>query len=190
MISTTIARNLPQISGYSLTEQLYSGQRTAVYRATRVSTDARSFENSSLANSSALKLEEQPKIPPTIALETASPTDSVIIKVLQLKHPDFNSLVQFRNQYNITKNLSIPGIIRPLSLEPWPNGYALVVEDFGGISLNQYLKRLATPAEETGEGSQKEIKQGEENSTKTKQEQGGKESTRAVQHCPPRPRVS
>jgi hypothetical protein len=43
--------------------------------------------------------------------------------------------VQFRNQYTIAKNLNFPGIIQTYSLESYRNGYALIVEDFGGISL-------------------------------------------------------
>ncbi|MBD2578032.1 ATP-binding sensor histidine kinase [Oscillatoria sp. FACHB-1406] len=66
---------------------------------------------------------------------------SVIIKVLQAIYPSFNELVQFRNQYTITKNLNIPGIINPLSLEPWQNGYALVMEDTGSLSLVQYTQQ-------------------------------------------------
>lgn len=64
----------------------------------------------------------------------------VVIKVLQREYPSFNELVQFRNQYTITKNLPIPGIVCPLSLETWQNSYALVMEDVGSISLRQYAQ--------------------------------------------------
>jgi len=92
------------IAGYTLTEQLYEGERTAVYQA-------------------------------------VSPTQqSVVIKVLRRAYPTFQELVNFRNQYTIAKNLPIANIVRPLSLEPWENGYALVMEDFAGRSLQQYVK--------------------------------------------------
>ncbi|NJN73729.1 MAG: serine/threonine-protein kinase PknK, partial [Limnothrix sp. RL_2_0] len=68
---------------------------------------------------------------------------SVIVKVLQTEHPSFRELVQFRNQYTIAKNLSIPGIIHPLSLESVGHGYALVMEDWGGVALDQYLQTQA-----------------------------------------------
>ncbi|MBE9079681.1 AAA family ATPase [Romeria aff. gracilis LEGE 07310] len=64
----------------------------------------------------------------------------VVIKLLRQDYPSFSELVQFRNQYTITKNLDIPGIVRPLSLEPYGNGYALVTEDLGSISLAQYAR--------------------------------------------------
>jgi serine/threonine protein kinase len=94
--------NLPD---YQITEQLYTGTRTLVYRGIRTS-------------------DQQP----------------VVIKLLRNEYPNFNELVQFRNQYTIAKNLDFPSIIKPLTLEVNGNGYALVMEDFGGISLSDYLQ--------------------------------------------------
>jgi predicted ATPase len=65
---------------------------------------------------------------------------AVVIKLLTSKYPSFNELLQFRNQYTISKNLNIPGIIRPLSLETYGNTYILVMEDEGEISLQEYIK--------------------------------------------------
>ncbi|MEM9928037.1 MAG: serine/threonine-protein kinase PknK, partial [Cyanobacteria bacterium P01_D01_bin.50] len=63
----------------------------------------------------------------------------VVIKVLKNPYPNFNELVQFRNQYTIVKNLNIPGIIPVYSLEPYQNSYALVMEDIQGVSLSEYM---------------------------------------------------
>ncbi|MGB7708738.1 MAG: AAA family ATPase [Microcoleus sp.] len=96
---------IANLSGYQITEQLYGGTRTLVYRGIRTSD----------------------KYP-------------VVIKILRNKYPNFNELVQFRNQYTIAKNLDIPSIIKPLSLEVYGNSYALVMENFSGVSLCTYLK--------------------------------------------------
>ncbi len=64
----------------------------------------------------------------------------VVIKLLHNPFPNFSELVQFRNQYTIAKNLNLPSIVKPLSLESYGNSYALIMEDFGGISLSTYLK--------------------------------------------------
>ena len=64
---------------------------------------------------------------------------AVAIKVLRNDFPRFNELVNFRNQYVIAKNLDIPGSVKAYSLETYHNHYALVMEDFGGISLSSYL---------------------------------------------------
>ncbi|PHJ64307.1 histidine kinase [Nostoc linckia z18] len=63
----------------------------------------------------------------------------VVIKVLKNLYPSFSEVLQFRNQYTIAKNLNYPEIIQTYSLEPYPNGYTLVMEDFGGISLKDYF---------------------------------------------------
>ena len=103
----------PEILGYSLTEQLYLGSRTAVYRA----------------------------------VQTATQTP-MVIKVLREDYPSFSELVQFRNQYAITQNLPIPGIIHPLGLESVGKSYALVMEDWGGVALSSYLQQQPlTPVE-------------------------------------------
>ncbi len=95
-----------QILGYGITELLYLGSRTVVYRAMQ---------------------------------EVAQ--RSVVIKMLRPEYPSLNELAQFRHQYSIAKNLVIPGIIQPLSLESLGNRYALVMEDCGGIALDQYIRQ-------------------------------------------------
>ena len=65
---------------------------------------------------------------------------SVVIKFLRHDYPKFDKLVQFRNEYTIIKNLNISGIIKTYGLENYQNGYALIMEDFGGISLQKKMK--------------------------------------------------
>ncbi len=68
----------------------------------------------------------------------------VVIKLLKNPYPTFNELVQFRNQYTIAKNLDSPLIIQTYNLEAYQNGYGLVMEDFGGISIKQWISQRAT----------------------------------------------
>ncbi|MEA5599953.1 AAA family ATPase [Nostoc sp. UHCC 0252] len=99
MISTLV--NIP---GYRISEELYNGSRTLVYRGYR----------------------ETDSLP-------------VVIKLLKNPYPSFSELLSFRNQYTIAKNLNSPLIVQTHSLEAYQNGYALVMEDFGGISLKDYF---------------------------------------------------
>lgn len=66
---------------------------------------------------------------------------SVVIKILRHEYPSFGELVQFRNQYAIASRLPLAGIVQPLRLEPLGSGYALVMEDWGGVSLSKYLQQ-------------------------------------------------
>ena len=95
------------IPGYQVSERLYDGSKTLVYRALR----------------------ESDSLP-------------VVIKLLKNPYPNFNELVQFRNQYTIAKNLHYAGIIQIYSLESFQNAYVLVMEDFGGISIKDYFASL------------------------------------------------
>ena len=72
----------------------------------------------------------------------------VIIKLLRSEFPSFNELVQFRNQYTIAINLCLEGIVKPLAIERERNGYALIMEDFGGISLAEYYQKLSSDAKD------------------------------------------
>jgi predicted ATPase/signal transduction histidine kinase len=111
-MNTTVNKRVA-LPGYRLVELLYCGSRIAVYRGIRL-------------------VDGQP----------------VAVKLLQQDYPTFQDLLQFRNQYAImlriadanAKNLDIPGIVHPYSLEPYRDGYVLVMEDFGGVSLRDYVR--------------------------------------------------
>jgi predicted ATPase/signal transduction histidine kinase len=62
----------------------------------------------------------------------------VVIKLLKSSYPSVIELAQFRNQYIITKILNVSGVVRIYSLESCQNRPALILEDFGGISLKEY----------------------------------------------------
>ncbi|MDJ0519458.1 MAG: AAA family ATPase [Trichodesmium sp. MO_231.B1] len=75
-------------------------------------------------------------------------TQPVVIKLMRNEFPSFNELVQFRNQYTIARNLLFEGIVKPLALLSYQNGYALIMEDFGGISLGEYYQKFSPDAKD------------------------------------------
>jgi predicted ATPase/signal transduction histidine kinase len=94
-----------RLPGYQVISEIYSSDRTQVYRAAQELDGTR-----------------------------------VILKYLANEYPSFTELVQFRHQYTLIDNLKIAGIVQPISLENYGNGYVLVMEDFGGISLRDYTQ--------------------------------------------------
>ncbi|MEO0373292.1 MAG: AAA family ATPase, partial [Cyanobacteria bacterium P01_A01_bin.17] len=70
----------------------------------------------------------------------------VVLKIMKSHYPSFRELVQVRNQYILTQNLQIPGVVTPLSLESWQNGYVLVMEDDNAIALHLYRQQLSCQA--------------------------------------------
>jgi PAS domain S-box-containing protein len=68
---------------------------------------------------------------------------SVIIKTLSAENPSYQDLINFSHQYTIAKGLDLPGVVSLYSLEKYDQGYAIVMEDFGGIALDEYREQLS-----------------------------------------------
>ncbi|MEL6900385.1 MAG: AAA family ATPase [Cyanobacteria bacterium J06606_4] len=66
----------------------------------------------------------------------------VVVKLLKDDYPSFSDLVKFSNQYSIAKDLNLPNVVTPMALLPCGHGSALVMNDFGGCALNQFLAQL------------------------------------------------
>lgn len=70
-------------------------------------------------------------------------SQTVIIKLLKQDKPSLTDLAHFRNHYNLTHNIDIPGIVKPLSLESTTHGnLVLVMADEGLVSLKDYQQTL------------------------------------------------
>lgn len=63
----------------------------------------------------------------------------VILKLLSKDCPSIQDLLRFRNYYTITQNLHLPGIIQVLGLEPYGNGFVLVMPDQQDLALSDYM---------------------------------------------------
>jgi predicted ATPase/signal transduction histidine kinase/CheY-like chemotaxis protein/tRNA A-37 threonylcarbamoyl transferase component Bud32 len=60
---------------------------------------------------------------------------SVIIKTLKKDYPNVEEIAQLIHQYKILQNLEIEGVVKPLALESYQNGLAVIFEDFDGETL-------------------------------------------------------
>ena len=68
-----------------------------------------------------------------------STSQAVVIKILRQEYPNFDELLNFYNQYTIAHNLDIKGVLKHYKLESYKNGYALITEDFNGITLAKFI---------------------------------------------------
>ena len=64
----------------------------------------------------------------------------VIVKLLHEEYPTLESLARLKHEYETTKNLPVAGIAKPLALETFGNGLALILEDDGGQALDDFLR--------------------------------------------------
>lgn len=64
----------------------------------------------------------------------------VIAKALKARYPSPKELNQLEHEYNIGRSLNIPGVVKYYSLENVGYGKAIIMEDFGAISLARYIR--------------------------------------------------
>ncbi|QLE58321.1 hybrid sensor histidine kinase/response regulator [Nostoc sp. TCL26-01] len=64
---------------------------------------------------------------------------SVIIKTLKAEYPTIEELAQLGHEYKILQTLNIAGVIKPLALESYQNGLALIFADFEGAALTDFI---------------------------------------------------
>jgi serine/threonine protein kinase len=66
----------------------------------------------------------------------------VILKLLNSEYPHPIDVANLKYQYEITKDLKLSGVVNCLNLERYRNSFALIMEDFGGQSLNYILASI------------------------------------------------
>jgi predicted ATPase/signal transduction histidine kinase/tRNA A-37 threonylcarbamoyl transferase component Bud32 len=63
----------------------------------------------------------------------------VILKVLKAEYPSLEQITRLKHEYKVTENLDLEGVVKVYGLETYQNRLILVAEDFGGISLKEFL---------------------------------------------------
>lgn len=104
----------PSIPGYEILARLYKNKRTAIYRAIRT-------QNRDEA------------LPPE--------TSTVIIKLLCKTALEFEEIARFRNQVAIACLLNVPGTAQVYELSEYQQQPMIIMEDFGGLSLDRYMQQ-------------------------------------------------
>ncbi len=72
----------------------------------------------------------------------------VIVKLLKSEYPTLEEVTRLRNEYKIAQPLDCPSITKVYSLENYRNSFALILEDFGGASLDHLLANQTLPITE------------------------------------------
>ena len=77
----------------------------------------------------------------------------VVIKVLKSEYPTAAELAHYRQEFEITNSLDIPGVIRAYELRPHEKTLLMVFEDFGGMSVGNLLRERALSLDEFLDGA-------------------------------------
>jgi len=65
----------------------------------------------------------------------------VILKVLKEDYPAPSELTRYKQEYEITRNLNLEGVIKAYEFKPYQRTLAIVLEDFGGTSLKELMNQ-------------------------------------------------
>lgn len=68
---------------------------------------------------------------------------SFILKVLREEYADAQKMERFKTEYNLVKSLRSENIIQSIDLIKHNNSLAIVFEDFGGVTLKDYIHQMA-----------------------------------------------
>ncbi|WP_349775300.1 trifunctional serine/threonine-protein kinase/ATP-binding protein/sensor histidine kinase [Geitlerinema calcuttense] len=59
----------------------------------------------------------------------------VILKILHEDYPPPEKLTRYKQEFEITRSLNLPGVVKAYGLQNYQNTLAMILEDFGGESL-------------------------------------------------------
>ncbi|MBW4428423.1 MAG: PAS domain S-box protein, partial [Nostoc desertorum CM1-VF14] len=65
----------------------------------------------------------------------------VIVKILKLDYPSLQELTRYRQEYKITRSLNLEGVIKAYSQQDYQRTLVIILEDFGGESLEQWMHK-------------------------------------------------
>lgn len=65
---------------------------------------------------------------------------SFIIKILQQDYPTLSELTRYKQEYEITHRLNLDGVIKAYQLIPYQGSLAMILEDFGAMSLKEFIQ--------------------------------------------------
>ena len=65
----------------------------------------------------------------------------VIFKVLKKDYPTPEEITRYKLEYEITRSLSLEGVIQAYSLQQYQSSFVIILEDFGGESLTKIIAK-------------------------------------------------
>ena len=74
--------------------------------------------------------------------------DRFILKVLRENYPTAQELTRYKQEYEITCSLDLEGVVKVYDLQRYKNSLVMILEDFGGESLQILLKKKPFGLEE------------------------------------------
>ncbi len=70
-----------------------------------------------------------------------SDNSAIILKVLKQDYPTPAELTRYKQEYEITRSLTLDGVIKAYSLQDYQRSLVMLLEDFGGESLAKWMQK-------------------------------------------------
>ncbi len=86
------------------------------------------------------RLHESPNSLVYRGYQKESNNDTIILKTLKQAYPSPERIAWFKREYEITRKLDLPGVVKAYSLESDQHQWVMVLEDFGGESVEKLLQ--------------------------------------------------
>lgn len=71
-----------------------------------------------------------------IQVDTNTP---VIIKLLKADNPSLKQIAKLKHEYEVAGGIKLDGVVKPYALEHCEHSFALISDDFGGVSLRDLM---------------------------------------------------
>ncbi|MGE5656488.1 MAG: AAA family ATPase [Actinomycetota bacterium] len=66
---------------------------------------------------------------------------AIVVKMLKQDYPAPQELTRYRQEYEITRSLNLEGVVKAYSQQDYHRTLVILLEDFGGESLEQWMRR-------------------------------------------------
>ncbi|MBF2005099.1 MAG: PAS domain S-box protein [Chlorogloeopsis fritschii C42_A2020_084] len=65
----------------------------------------------------------------------------LVVKLLKQDYPSPQELTRYRQEYEITRSLNLPGVVKAYSQQDYQRTLAILLEDFGGESIERWMQQ-------------------------------------------------
>ncbi|OWY64091.1 serine/threonine protein kinase [cyanobacterium TDX16] len=66
---------------------------------------------------------------------------AIVVKLLKQDYPSPQELTRYRQEYEITRFLNLPGVVKAYSQQNYQRTIAILLEDFGGESIERWMQQ-------------------------------------------------
>ncbi|PSB43921.1 serine/threonine protein kinase [Cyanosarcina cf. burmensis CCALA 770] len=66
---------------------------------------------------------------------------AIVVKLLKQDYPSPQELTRYRQEYEITRSLNLPGVVKAYSQQDYQRTIAILLEDFGGESIERWMRQ-------------------------------------------------